>query len=125
MKKLDTAVIEFAPGFRRRFTNAPISMDFRHTLSADSPKITENYHISWMRSDYQYGYIFRANVGIRNRLVSVFVDEMVLKSSRTTIEDTARLIGNNQIQDFIQQNKPILYAELMQWANQANFGEVR
>jgi len=49
---------------------------------------------------------------------------MVIAASKLPAEDTIRLILNNRVADIIKENKAILYAELMQWANLANFGEV-
>jgi hypothetical protein len=108
--KLNTALIEFAPGFYRRFINAPVSMDFRHTLSAQSPNIAENYHLS-----AHDGYLFRFVIGMNNRRFAVAVDDTIFKSYLNPSE-AMRLILNNRIADIIRENKKILYAELMQWA---------
>lgn len=114
--KLDTALIQFTPGFYRRFMNAPVSMDFRHTLSAGSPNIAENYHISMQENMAQDGYMFRFSLGIRNRRFAVFIDRNIFFASKLPPEDCARLILNSRIADIIRENKKILYAELMQWA---------
>lgn len=114
--KLDTALIEFAPGYRRMFINAPVSMDFKHTLSAQSPNIAENYHISMQENMAQKGYMILFSLGIRSRRFAVFIDETAFFASKLPPEDCARLILNNRIADIIRENKKILYAELMQWA---------
>lgn len=108
----------------RRFLNAPISLDFKHTLSAGSPKVTEDYHISSYDDWANDGILFRFVLGIRSRRFSIFIDRMVIAASKMTAEDTIRLILNNRVADIIKENKAILYAELMQWANRANLGEV-
>jgi len=109
----------------RRFLNAPISPDFKHTLSPGSPKITEDYHISSYDDWVNDGILFTLTLGIKSRQFSVFVDRMVIAASKLPAEDTIRLILNNRVADIIRENKAILYAELMQWANKANFGDVR
>ncbi|OQB44124.1 MAG: hypothetical protein BWY02_02869 [bacterium ADurb.Bin157] len=109
----------------RRFLNAPISLDFKHTLSAGSPKVTEDYHISSYDDWANDGILFDFVLGIRSRRFSIFVDRMVIAASKLPAEDTIRLILNNRVADIIKENKVMLYAELMQWANRANFGEVR
>ncbi len=108
----------------RRFLNAPISLDFKHTLSARSPKVAEDYHISSYDDWVNDGVVYCFVLGIRSRRFSVFVDRMVVAASKLPAEDTIRLILNNRVADIIRENKAILYAELMQWANRANFGEV-
>ena len=109
----------------RRFLNVPISLDFKHTLSAGSPKVTEDYHISSYDDWANDGILFSFALGIKSRRFSIFVDRMVVAAAKLPAEDTIRLILNNRVADIIKENKPILYAELMQWANRANFGEVR
>lgn len=113
--KLDTALIQFTPGFYRRFMNAPVSMDFKHTLSAQSPNIAENYHISGMEDFQVKGYLIRFTLGLKNMRFAVVVDESILNSYLRP-DEAARLILNNRIADIIRENKKILYAELMQWA---------
>lgn len=109
----------------RRFLNAPISLDFQHTLSAGRPKVTEDYHIGSYDDWVNDGILFSLTLGIKSRRFSVFIDRLVIAASKLPAEDTIRLILNNRVADIIKENKAILYAELMQWANRANFGEVR
>ena len=109
----------------RRFLNAPISLDFKYTLSPGSPKVTEDYHIGSYDDWANDGILFRFVLGIRSRRFSIFVDRMVIAASKLPAEDIIKLILNKRIADIIKENKAILYAELMQWANRANFGEVR
>jgi hypothetical protein len=114
--KLDTALIQFTPGFYRRFMNAPVSMDFKHTLSAQSPNIAENYHIDSYRSSTNKDTTCEIVAGIRQRRFIFVVDDSALRNSKLDSAEVYRLILNNRIADIIRENKKILYAELMQWA---------
>lgn len=110
---------------QKRFLDAPISMKFEHTLSAMSPSIGENYHISKYQNATHRDTTCTITIGIRYRQVFFVLDDAFIKQSRLKTEESASLLLNNRIADIIRENKLILYAELMQWANKANFGEVR
>lgn len=62
---------------------------------------------------------------MRNRQVFFVLDDAFVRQSRLTTAESAMFMLNKRVADIIRENKKILYAELMQWANRANFGEVR
>jgi len=109
----------------RRFLNAPISLDFKHTLSAGRPKISENYHINHYKSATNGDTTCEIMIGIKNRKFYFVIDRTFIEKSKLNLQESGVFILNRSIADIIKENKAILYAELMQWANRANFGEVR
>ena len=109
----------------RRFLNAPISLDFQHTLSAGRPSIAENYHVEQYRSGTNKNTTCTITIGMRNRQVFFVLDDAFVRQSRLTTAESAMFMLNKRVADIIKENKVMLYAELMQWANRANFGEVR
>ena len=123
---MKTAYREIKCGdLKKIILDVPLNMDFRHTISAISPKITEDYHISASENLRQGGVLFRITIGIRYRQFTVFIDSLAASQSKLSPQETMTLIIRHRVNDLIMENKKILYAELMQWANQANFGEVR
>lgn len=120
-KMSDYHEFELQYGVRRKFLNVPISMKFEHTLSAGSPKITENYHIKSYRSATNKDITCEIVAGLRQRHFFFVLDNALVQQSRLTTAESAMLLLNNRIADIIRENKKILYAELMQWANQSNF----
>jgi len=109
---------------KKRFLNVPVSIDFQHTIAPHRPKVTEDYHISTYEDLSRDGYIFRFVLGIRNMRIAIFVDRAAILISKMKTDEYLSLILNHRIADIIRENKKRLYAELMQWANQFNFGEV-
>ena len=101
--------------------NVPISMKFEHTLSAGSPNISENYHISKYQSATNRDKTCTITIGMKYRQVFFVLDDAFIKQSKLKSEESTALLLNNRIADIIRENKKILYAELMQWANQSNF----
>lgn len=110
---------------QKHFLDAPISTKFDHTLSAQSPNISENYHVSSYRSGTNKDTTCEIVAGLNQRRFYFVLDNAFVVKSRLTTAESAMIMLNNRIADVIRENKAILYAELMQWANQANFGEVR
>ena len=98
-----------------KLIKASISTDFKHILSANSPDLSNNYHISYVTNDNEGGKIIRLTLGITSSIFEIiWLDTRVL----TLSENTAELVLNNRIRQAIQKHKNAIIREIFEYAEQ-------
>ncbi|NCB47636.1 hypothetical protein EOM81_11540 [bacterium] len=106
-----TNLIEISPWFKRYFTSAPVSVNFKHKLNPLLRKIEDSYVLYSIPDKTYKNAIYGINFpGIFNSGAIIMVDYALLQNS----QESANMVINMQIQDYIRKNRLLLIAKLFQ-----------
>lgn len=108
-----TNLIEISPWFKRIFTNAPVSVNFKHKLNPLLRKIEDAYVLYSIPDKTYKNAIYGINFpGVFDSGAIIMVNHDMLMNN----QESANMVINMQIRDYINKIKPILIARAFQMA---------